>query len=158
MKTQNLTLFLISVLLTVFSGCAASKISSKEKGVGDTRTEKVEFYDANTYLIVNYAADSTYGYSSRNPVCVGGINDGDGKAITPTRSYLNALLGPNGEKTKFFRYGSCCAFKTPNGLINDQGLLDHYGMYWEGSDTISIYVNIYDKGNLFIPLGMKSKK
>ena len=156
MKTQILTLFLSSVLLTIHSGCGVTKLSSKGTGVGDTRTEKLEFQDDDTYLLVNNAADSTYAYTSKNPVCVGGINEAN--AIAPTRYYLNALLGPNGEKTKFFRYGSCCSFKTPNGLMDDTGLLDHYGVYWEGSDTVSIYINIYDKGNLFIPLGMKSKQ
>ena len=155
MKTQLLTFILSSTLLVIFSRCGASKVSSAKKGIGDTRTEKVQFYDDNTYLLVNHASDSTYGYTSRNPVCVGGVNEES--LIAPSRYYLRALLGPNGEKTKFFRYGSCCAFQTPNGLLNNQGLLDHYGMYWEGSDTISIYINVYDKGNLFIPLGLKSK-
>jgi hypothetical protein len=156
MKTQILTLFSGSVLLTLFFGCGVTKNSSSDKGVGNTRTEKVQFYDGNTYLLEKYAVDSTYGYTSKNPVCVGGIKDEN--AIVPSRNYLNALLGPNGEKTKYFRYGSCCAFKTPNGMINDAGLLDHYGVYWKGSDTLSIYINIYDEGNLFIPLGLKSKQ
>jgi hypothetical protein len=156
MKTQILKLFTGSVLLTLFFGCGVTKNSSSDKGVGNTRTEKVQFYDDNTYLLEKYAADSTYGYTSKNPVCVGGIKDES--AIAPSRNYLNALLGPNGEKIKYFRYGSCCGFKTPNGMINDMGLLDHYGVYWKGSDTLSIYINIYDEGNLFIPLGLKSKQ
>jgi hypothetical protein len=156
MKTQILTLFLILALLSLFSRCSLAKFHSNKKAFGDTRTEKVQLYDNNSYLLINYAVDSTYAYNSQNPVCVGGINDGN--SLAPSRYYLNALLGPNGEKTKFFRYGSCCSFKTPNGLMDEIGLLDHYGVYWEGSDTISIYINIYDKGNLFIPLGMKTKQ
>lgn len=155
MKTQILTLSLCVAQIVLFTNCGMSKNSTRTKG-GDTRTEKVQYYDNNTYLLDKQAADSTYGYTSNNPVCVGGIKDD--KALAPTRCYLNALLGPNGEKVKFFRYGSCCSFKTPNGLINDGGLLDHYGVYWEGSDTVSIYINIYDEGNLFIPLGMKSRQ
>lgn len=156
MTTQVRISILSSSLIVLLGGCGVSKFSSNEKGVGDTRTEKVEFYDDNTYLLVNDAVDSTYGYSSQNPVCVGGIKEEN--SISPSRYYLNALLGPNGEKTKFFRYGSCCSFKTPNGVIGETGLLDHYGVHWGGGDTISIYINLYDTGNLFIPVGMKSKR
>lgn len=156
MKKQMLTLFLCTALLILNYRCGVFKPSSNNKAIGDTRTEKVQFYDDHTYLLIHTSTDSTYGYTSQNPVCVGGINEEN--ALAPTRYYLNALLGPNGEKTKYFRYGSCCSFDTPNGFINNTGLLDHYGMYWEGSDTISIYINVYDKGNLIIPIGMTSKQ
>lgn len=160
MKKQIKVLLLSSIILTQITACGVSKSSlnssSSKKGVGDTRTEEVQYFDDYTYLLLNSAADSTYGYTSKNPVCVGGISDE--RALAPTKHYLNALLGPNGEEIKAFRYGSCCGFKTPNGMINNTGLLDHYGVYWEGSDTISIYINIYDKGNLFIPLGLNSKQ
>jgi hypothetical protein len=156
MKNQIFTLILSTTLLGLSYRCGVSKSSSSNKSKGDTRTEKIQFLDDRTYLLVHNASNSKYAFTSQNPVCVGGI--GEASALAPTHFYLNALLGPNGEKTKFFRYGSCCAFKTPNGLIDNVGLLDHYGVYWEGGDTVSIYINIYDKGNLFIPFGMNAKK
>lgn len=154
MKKQFHILVGVSILALSFA-CGTTKSSSTSKGVGDTRTKKVEFYDYRTYLLEEIAKDSSYAYTSQNPVCVGGF--GDENAVQPSRHYLNALLGPNGEETKYFRYGSCCAFKTPNGLINNTGLLDHYGVYWEGGDTVSIYINPYDRGNLYIPVGLRSR-
>ncbi len=151
--------FTLTLILTIASfifGCGSIKNSPKKTGTGDTRTENVEFYDNKTYLLTKTAADSSYGFTSENPVCVGGIKDEN--AIAPTYYYMNALQGPNGEKIKFFRYGSCCSFDTPNGIIGNGGLLDRYGIYWEDSDTLSLFINIYDEGNLFVPIGLKSKK
>jgi hypothetical protein len=67
-------------------------------------------------------------------------------------------LRPNGEKVTFYRAGSCCAFKTPNGVINGMGLLDRYKVLIEGrSDTLNMYINMYDEGDLKIPAGMSAK-
>jgi hypothetical protein len=73
--------------------------------------------------------------------------------------YLHALLGPSGESINYHREGSCCSFKTPNGLFGNAGLLDHYRVTWEGTrDTVDIFINMYDKGNLKIPVGFTAKK
>ncbi len=140
------------VLILLLSSCFL-----KRKGVGDTRTVDVKYIDNYTYLLQSYSDDPTYGYNMLNPVKVGGIKDMSGPLNQ--RRFLNALLGPEGQPIYFFRYGSCCAFETPNGFMNNKGLLDRYGLFWEGSkDTISIYLNMYDKGNLKIPVGLNAKK
>lgn len=160
MKKQTVQLLLGLAISAQLVSCGSRKNairpSDGSEGVGDTRTETVRFYDDHTYLVIKPAADSTYGLTPKNPVCVGGM--GSDRPIDPSRFYLNALLGPNGEKVNYFRYGSCCSFKTPNGMINNIGLLDRYGVYWEGSDTLSVFINIYDEGNLFVPVGFKSKQ
>lgn len=148
------SIFYLSCFVLFFS--CSPKSSPGSSGVGDTRTKEVKMLDLQTYLLTDQSTDQTYAFTSENPVKVGGIKT-DG--ASNEYRYLNALLGPNGEKVKFFRYGSCCGFKTPNGLINDAGLLDRYGVYYQGSkDTVSIYINMYDEGDLYIPVGFTAKK
>jgi hypothetical protein len=88
---------------------------------------------------------------------VGGSKESSGPRNE--RRFLNSLSGPNGEDVQYFRAGSCCAFKTPNGLMDNTGMLDRYRLTWTGSsDTLNIYINMYDKGNLMIPAGLTAKK
>ena len=71
------------------------------------------------------------------------------------QSYLDALRGPAGQSVTYRRQGSCCPFKTPNGLLDNTGLLDAYLVTWEGNDKpLKLYINMYDKGDLFIPVGL----
>ena len=151
MKKSILNLVGISLLFS-----CSSKSTSNTGGEGDTRTEQVKMLDLQTYLLTKLSSDKSYAFTSENPVKVGGVKT---EGASNEYRYLNALLGPNGEKVKYFRYGSCCGFKTPNGMINDMGLLDRYGVCYEGSkDTVSIYINMYDEGNLYIPVGFTAKK
>jgi hypothetical protein len=145
-------------ILIVMAGCASPRTkSSLASGKGDTRTKAVENIDNNTYLLVEVAEDRTYAFDAANSVKVGGSKNGNGPLNE--RRYLNALLGPKGEPVKYYRAGSCCSFKTPNALIGDSGLLDRYRVTWEGSkDTVNIFLNIYDEGDLKIPAGFTAKK
>ena len=154
--TMNKTFAALGLL--VVAGCASHKrIKTANDGRGDTRTIPVEYIDDNTYFLQDISNDKTYGFEKSNPIKVGGINDGNGPRNQ--RRFLNALLGPNGEEIKYFRSGSCCPFKTPNGFINDTGMLDRYRVYWSGvKDTLNIYINIYDKGDLKVPSGLSAKK
>lgn len=138
-------------------GCTTQRAASTSTvGIGDTRTRPVEFIDENTYLLVEQTDDGTYGYKRSNPVKVGGSNESSGPRNE--RRFLNALLGPNGEEIRYFREGSCCVFKTPNGLIDNSGMLDKYRISWVGSkDTLDIYINLYDKGDLKIPVGLTAR-
>ncbi|MCU0438910.1 MAG: hypothetical protein MUC49_13505 [Raineya sp.] len=102
------------------------------------------------------ASDESYGYSRKNPIKVGGVNQGQGPAAE--RAYLNALSGPNGESVWFEREGSCCAFDTPNSPFG-KGMLDTYKVTYEGKkDTIILFINMYDKDKLLAPKGFKLKK
>lgn len=103
---------------------------------------KPKLLDARTFKLESISTDVTYGVTEENPIKVGGVKDGTG--AMNERRYLNGLAGPNGEKIDYFRRGSCCNFKTPNGLFGG-GLLDLYAVFWEGSsDTLGIYINMYD--------------
>ncbi len=149
---------LIILSLTILiAGCSATKSRKASSiGEGDTRTQEVQSINNNTYLLTVMATDNNYGYNESNPVKVGGVNESVGPLNE--RRFLNALTGPNGERVTYFREGSCCIFKTPNGMFNNSGLLDRYRVTWEGTkDTFDIYINMYDKGDLFIPIGFKAK-
>lgn len=138
--------------------CATKKsASSGDKGLGDTRTVDVELIDDNTYLLVEESVDKTYGYEASNPIKVGGVHDNTGPINE--RRFLNALYGHDNKKMIYFRAGSCCPFKTPNGFIENTGMLDRYRITEIGSkDTLDIYINMYDTGDLKIPVGLKAKE
>lgn len=146
--------FIVIISVSLLFGCSVSKNS--KKGLGDTRTKRLEFYNESTYLLSEQALDKSYAFSPSNPVKVGGVKESSGPLNE--RRFLNALLSPDGKPVKFFRAGSCCMFSTPNGLFGDSGLLDMYRIYWDGSkDTLDIYINMYDKGDLKIPMGLKAR-
>ena len=149
---------IIITVLTILIGCAAQKTgTTSNSGRGDTRTTEIKFLDDNTYLLTKTTADKSYGYDKSNPIKVGGSKESSGPRNE--RRFLNAMLGPNGEEVKYFRAGSCCAFKTPNALMDNTGMLDRYRLTWTGSsDTLSIYLNMYDKGDLMVPVGLTAKK
>lgn len=97
--------------------------------------------------------DATYGYTEKNPIKVGGFDEGPKNE----RDYLNSLTGPNGEPISFKRQGSCCDFKTSNSPFG-MGLLDIYRVTYSGkNDTITLYLNMYDKGKLKAPKGFLMK-
>jgi len=153
---KSVSLFLLVAFIT---GCSGSKGAKGSGAVnftsGDTRTKEVEFLDRNTYKLTEVTDDKTYGYDRANPIKVGGASETSGP--TNERRYLNGLAGPNGEVIQYYRAGSCCAFTTPNGLSN-YGLLDRYKVYWEGAkDTAILFINMYDKGDLKIPVGFQAK-
>ncbi|MCB2410553.1 hypothetical protein [Hymenobacter lucidus] len=101
---------------------------------------------------LSVSADPEYGVTQKKPVCVGGSHEAGARS---QQSYLNALRGPNGEEITYRRQGSCCAFKTPNGLINNMGLLDVYELTWAGNaKPLIVYLNFYDKGPLLAPSGL----
>lgn len=154
----------IFVLLIVsFSiSCSLHKQKNQQKqgyiqksGVGDTRTKEVSLVTNNMYRLLAVTSDSTYGYSPNNPIKVGGVPQNEGPLNE--RRFLNALVGNNKEELGYFRVGSCCSFKTPHAFIGEIGVLDCFKVYIKGSmDTVRLYLNIYDQGDLFIPVGFKS--
>lgn len=146
---------LIACMLMLID-CSSRK-SSANGSFGDTRTAKVHHLNSNTYLLSVQSTDSTYAFTANNPVKVGGVHKSTGPINE--RKFLNALLGPAGESVSYFRRGSCCFFNTPNGFDKKSGLLDRYAVTWENSkDTFDIYINMYDEGDLYIPVGFTAKK
>jgi hypothetical protein len=100
--------------------------------------------------------NAAYGYSEKNPIKVGGISNNRGPINQ--RKYLGDLTGPNGESVWFQRVGSCCGFKSKNSPFGG-GMLDKYAVTYEGkNDTVILYLNMYDKGELKAPSGFKFER
>lgn len=150
LKSKLIMVFIASVLIT--TSCVTAKNISN-----DDRTEEIELIDGTTYFLTQISSDNTYGLTPENPVKVGGIKENQGP-INEQR-FLNALIGPEGEDVNYIRTGSCCSFETPNGLFGNTGLMDTYKVFYEGSsDTVTMYLNMYDFGNLFVPVGFQAKE
>lgn len=114
---------------------------------------KLELLNDNQFKITKYSQDSTYGYTEKNPIMVGG---GASDGPKNERRFLNALSGPNGERIEYHRIGSCCPFNTKNGPWG--GLLDMYNVKYPGLDSsLVIYINMYDSDILKVPVGLKLK-
>ncbi len=158
MKLKTIYLVIVSIIIL---SCSSTKNTTKAKSTSISETETVnkraKLLNNYTFILTEKSKDKTYGYEENNPVKVGGVKSSEGPLNE--RRFLNALAGPNGEKVTYHRAGSCCHFKTKNGMINGTGLLDKYRVTWEGSkDTVSIYINMYDFGKLKAPVGFEIKK
>lgn len=116
---------------------------------------KQELIDDHTFKIELYSSDKTYGYTEKNPIMVGGNNEGPKNE----RRFLNALTGPNGEEIEYLRIGSCCNFRTRNSSFGGGGLLDMYNINYEGlKDDLVLYINMYDSDTLKVPVGLELKR
>lgn len=136
-------LILIGILI-LFCSCSTLQQSSR-----------AQLRDHQTFLLTAISTDKTYGFTEKNPVKVGGVDKNEGPLNE--RRFLNALAGPNGEKVSYYRAGSCCPVKSKNGFMGS-ALLDRYRVTWENTlDTVSIYINMYDYGELKAPVGFTIK-
>ena len=132
-------------VLAIICSCSTSK-----------KVAKTTLLDNQTFLLTEISTDKTYGISEKNPIKVGGVDKLEGPLNE--RRFLNALAGPNGEKVSYYRAGSCCPVKSKNGFMG-MAMLDNYRVTWEGStDTVSIYINMYDSGELKAPVGFTIKQ
>ncbi|MBO3697062.1 hypothetical protein [Roseivirga sp. E12] len=142
--------FIPLILILILSSCTASKPAANIKPV------RSQLLNDQTFLLTEVSTDKNYGLSQKKPVQVGGVDKNEGPKNE--RRFLNALAGPNGEKVSYFRSGSCCPVKSENGFMG-KAMLDNYRVTWEGStDTVSIYINMYDYGTLKAPYGFTIKK
>jgi hypothetical protein len=142
-----------SILL--FFSCKV-KNNSQPASTTNAAQNTTQLLNDQTYLLTKISKDATYAFSYPNPVKVGGAMNSSGP-INEKR-FLNALLGPKGEKVEYFRTGTCCAFKT-NTQIGEYGLLDVYKVWLSGSpDTLIMYLDNYHAEELFIPFGFTAKK
>lgn len=141
------------VLLSLFTSCVSTR--STLKNVDDNAPIPTLTKD-NTFVLTEYAKDRKYGYDADYPVNVFYQNAKD-ENLNAER-FLNALSGPNGEKITFTKIESCCPFPTKRVEIG-AGFLDIYELKWEGqSKPVKLYLNIYERGYLLIPMGLSVKK
>lgn len=149
MKIRNLSLLLIIIFAT---SCVSTK--STIKNVDDTAP--IPKLKGNVFVISDFSKDAKYGYDQDYPINVFYLNAKD-ETINAER-FLNALAGPKGEEITFKRLESCCPFPTTKSEMG-AGFLDRYEITWTGqSKPIILYMNIYERGALLVPVGFTLKK
>lgn len=110
----------------------------------------------NTFVIQQYSTDKKYGYDKDYPVNIF-FNNTANETINQER-FLNALAGPKGEKISFTKLESCCPFPTKRSEMG-AGFLDVYELKWNDQKKPTLlYLNIYEKGILMVPVGLTLKK
>jgi hypothetical protein len=110
----------------------------------------------NRFVITEYSKDKRYGYEKEYPINIFYSNTKN-ETINQQR-YLNALAGPKGEKITYTKLESCCPFPTKRSEMGG-GFLDVYELQWDGQRSpIILYLNIYEKGVLMVPVGLTLKK
>ncbi len=132
------------IILTGF--CFLSSVPALSSGRNQRMVELIK-----KLAPTEVSTDGTYGYTKENPIKVGGYKENVGPMSE--RFYLYTLRGPNGERIRFQRIGSCCPFQTPHGF-NGTGLLDMYEVTYEGLSTpIKLFINMYDYEKPKAPVG-----
>jgi hypothetical protein len=110
----------------------------------------------NTFVITEFSKDKKYGYDKDYPINIFYRNTKD-ETINQQR-FLNALAGPKGEKISYTKLESCCPFPSKNTDLG-AGFLDVYELKWDGqTKPILLYLNIYEKGILMVPVGLSLKQ
>ncbi len=140
-------------LLLFATSCISTK--STLKNVNENAPSPT-LANSNTFLILEYSKDKKYGYNKDYPVNIF-FGSTTYENLNQQR-FLNALAGPNGEKITYIKLESCCPFPTKRSEMG-VGLLDVYELKWEGQrKPVTLYLNIYEKGVLMVPVGLTAKK
>lgn len=143
-------LFLFSISLLI-SSCVSTR--STIKNVDDSAPDLIVKGD-NTFEINQFSTDKKYGYDKDYPI---NIFYKTTNTDANQERFLNALAGPKGEKITFTKLESCCPFPSKRSDMG-AGFLDVYELKWEGQNKpILLYINIYEKGILMVPLGLRLK-
>lgn len=148
---KKIALFI--VLLITATSCVSTK--STLKNVDDNAPDLILKKD-NTFSITQFAKDKKYGYDPDYPVNIFFQNT-NSETLNESR-FLNALAGPSGEKITYTRLETCCPFPTKRSNMG-AGFLNVYELKWEGQKKpIKLYLNIYEKGILMVPMGLRLKQ
>ena len=140
-------------LLLLFTSCISTQSTLKNV---DDNAPIPRLENNNTFVITEYSKDKRYGYEKEYPINLFYSNTKN-ETINQQR-YLNALAGPKGEKITYTKLESCCPFPTKRSEMG-AGFLDVYELKWEGQQNpVTLYLNIYEKGVLMVPVGLTLKK
>lgn len=140
-------------LLLLVTSCISTK--STLKNVNENAPTPT-LINNETFLILEYSKDKKYGYDKDYPINIFYGNT-EFETLNQQR-FLNALAGPKGEKITYTKLESCCPFPTKRSDMG-AGLLDVYELKWEGQHKpVTLYLNIYEKGILMVPVGLTLKK
>lgn len=146
------SIFFIALLIGMAS-CSSTQSTLKNT---DDNAPNLTLSKDNTFVITEYSKDKKYGYDKDYPINIF-FNNTKNETINQAR-FLNALAGPNGEKITFTKLENCCPFPTKRSELG-AGFLDVYELKWEGQKKpVMLYLNIYEKGILMVPVGLSLKK
>ncbi|SRR5690606_11224628 len=139
-------------LLFLTMSCVSTKLTIRNI---DDNAQQPEMLDNKTYKLTRKATDKKYAFDEDYPVNLGfGLLH---QREANKEKFLNALLGPNGEKTTYSHSGNCCPFPTNKSELGG-GMLDIYEITWEGNTKpLIIYLNHFEKGEVLIPVGLTAK-
>lgn len=152
MKNKSFYPFLL-VIVVFASSCVSTKSTLKNV---DDNAPIPTLTKNNTFLLTEYSKDKKYGFDADYPINVFYKNSKE--ETGNSERFLNALAGPNGEKISYIKLESCCPFPTKRSTMG-AGFLDVYELTWEGqTQSIKLYMNIYEKGYLLVPVGLSIKK
>ena len=150
MKIKNLLFICLIIFNTACVSTKSTLMNVNENAPVPTLTKE------NTFIISEYSTDNRYGYDKDYPINIFYRNTKDD--MINQQRFLNALAGPNGEKLFFKKLETCCPFPTAKSEMG-AGFLDVYEITWVGSKSpIKLYMNIYEKGVLMVPVGFTLKK
>jgi hypothetical protein len=140
-------------LAIVTASCVSSKSTLKNV---DDNAPVLTLSQNNTFIITEYSKDKKYGYDQDYPINIFYRTTKD-DSINQQR-FLNALAGPKGEIITYTKLESCCPFPTKRTDLG-AGFLDVYELKWDGQKKpVKLYLNIYEKGILMVPVGLSLKK
>lgn len=143
----------IFILFITLSGCTSTKSTLQNT---DDNAPDLQLTQKNTFIITEYSTDKKYGYNKDYPVNIF-FNNTNNETINQER-FINALAGPKGEKITFTKLESCCPFPTKRSDMG-AGLLDVFELKWDGQKKpVLLYLNIYEKGVIKVPVGLTLKK
>ena len=134
------------LLLLTSCGSRNPKILSTSTNPTTSSLDHTPYID-----ITEYSTNENYGLDGKFPVKVGE------RSVSNQRRYLASLAGPNGEVLQFHRRGSCCGYKSENGLMGT-ALVDVYEVTYEGlKEPILVYISFYDYEEAYIPKGFTKR-
>ena len=144
---------LFIALLALSVSCVSTKSTLKNV---DNNAPDLYLSRENTFVITEFSKDKKYGYDADYPINLFFQNTRNEK-LNQER-FLKALAGPKGEKITFTKLESCCPFPTKRTDLG-AGLLDVYELKWDGQKKpVKLYLNIFEKGVLMVPVGLSLKK
>ncbi|NHN24179.1 2-dehydro-3-deoxyphosphooctonate aldolase [Flavobacterium jejuense] len=145
-------LFLLSMLSFILLACTSTKSTIKNIDPNAKRPKIVN----NAFEITEYATDSNYGYDADYPINIGPLLDKQEEANI--KLFFNALEGENGKKITYSKTETCCPFPSKTNNIGAGTLSIYEVTFEENSKKIALYFNIYEKGQILCPKGLKIKK
>ena len=150
---KNRFYFVFALLAIAFTSCVSTRNTIRNI---DNNAPDLVLNPDGTFVITGYSKNPKYAYNKDYPVNIF-YKSTKNDSINQPR-FLNALAGPNGEKISYKKLENCCPFPTKRNDIG-VGMLDVYEITWNGqAKPLKIYINIYEKGYVTVPMGLTLKK